>query len=575
MKIRVNILFISLLVGFAFPCSCLEPPPPEEAYEDADVVLSGKVINMDLDDSGYYFEVSIQTIDVWKGDVLDEVIILTETSSDACGYNFQINNEYLIYAYSYNSGIYTNICTRTNLLEYASEDLDYLNGSNNNETSLEFEDEVQLFQDSAHQKFPELVSTDDGTLHLVWIRELGSNKNVMYSNSTDNGLTFSDPIQINHNSNSIVAYVQAGPKIKVRGNELLIVYMDHRSGLTNIYLNYSIDNGHSWGEDTLVSDQPYLQAYPDFEVAPNGIIHLIYYSYNQNNSFNSVRYSTAQVGSIEFSESTSVGVTGDANEPCDCCQPDMEISPEGDVYIAYRNNVENIRDIYIAIKAAGSDGFNDIIRASFHNDYNNHCPSSGPSMQIENNMIALSYRVSDAATSYIDYSDISILSFSNALMISSPEGSPNFPDILFDGTNVNEDIIHVGWIDYETGNPDVLYGAREIGAENLMNIQTMNQNIEESYIMQKDPKLHRHNDEIFYFWSDKRGTFYQLYYRKSASNYLLGDLNYDNSVDILDIIILVNHILSPAAIELDGADINNDGEVNILDIVALVNIILS
>ena len=575
MKIRLNILFISLLIGFAYPCSCLEPPPPEEAYEDADVVLSGKVINMDLDDSGYYFEVSIQTIDVWKGDVLDEVIILTETSSDACGYNFQINNEYLIYAYSYNSGIYTNICTRTNLLEYASEDLDYLNGFNNNETSLEFEDEVQLFQDSAHQKFPELVSTDDGTLHLVWIRELGSNKNVMYSNSTDNGLTFSDPIQINHNSNSIVAYVQAGPKIKVRGNELLIVYMDHRSGLTNIYLNYSIDNGHSWSEDTLVSDQPYLQAYPDFEVAPNGIIHLIYYSYNQNNSFNSVRYSTAQVGSLEFSESTAVGVTGDANEPCDCCQPDMEISAEGDIYIAYRNNVENIRDIYIAIKAAGSDGFNDIIRASFHNDYNNHCPSSGPSMQIENNMIALSYRVSDAATSYIDYSDISILSFDNAVLISSPEASPNFSDILFDGPNVNEDIIHVGWIDYATGNPDVLYGTSEIGAENLINIQTMNQNIEEGYIMQKDPKLHKHNDDIFYFWSDKRGTFYQLYYRKSASNYLLGDLNYDNSVDILDIIILVNHILSPAAIELDGADINNDGEVNILDIVALVNIILS
>jgi hypothetical protein len=54
-----------------------------------------------------------------------------------------------------------------------------------------------------------------------------------------------------------------------------------------------------------------------------------------------------------------------------------------------------------------------------------------------------------------------------------------------------------------------------------------------------------------------------------------GDLNYDDSVDVLDVIILVNHILSPAAVELDGADINNDGEVNILDVVALVNIILS
>ena len=58
-------------------------------------------------------------------------------------------------------------------------------------------------------------------------------------------------------------------------------------------------------------------------------------------------------------------------------------------------------------------------------------------------------------------------------------------------------------------------------------------------------------------------------------NGILGDLNYDNSVDILDVIILVNHILSPAAIELDGADINNDGDINILDIVEIVGIILS
>jgi uncharacterized protein (TIGR02145 family) len=54
----------------------------------------------------------------------------------------------------------------------------------------------------------------------------------------------------------------------------------------------------------------------------------------------------------------------------------------------------------------------------------------------------------------------------------------------------------------------------------------------------------------------------------------IGDLNDDGNVDVLDVIILVNHILSPVAVELDGADINNDGEVNILDVVQLVNIIL-
>jgi glucose/arabinose dehydrogenase len=54
-----------------------------------------------------------------------------------------------------------------------------------------------------------------------------------------------------------------------------------------------------------------------------------------------------------------------------------------------------------------------------------------------------------------------------------------------------------------------------------------------------------------------------------------GDLNDDSTINVLDIIILVNHILNPATIELDGSDINDDGEVNILDIVYLVSIILN
>ena len=54
----------------------------------------------------------------------------------------------------------------------------------------------------------------------------------------------------------------------------------------------------------------------------------------------------------------------------------------------------------------------------------------------------------------------------------------------------------------------------------------------------------------------------------------LGDINADGSVDILDVVMLVNYILSADSFEFDGADINDDGEVNILDIVALVSIIL-
>jgi len=56
------------------------------------------------------------------------------------------------------------------------------------------------------------------------------------------------------------------------------------------------------------------------------------------------------------------------------------------------------------------------------------------------------------------------------------------------------------------------------------------------------------------------------------TNDILGDINEDNIVDILDIVLLVNFILSNEYNEF--ADINIDGNVDILDVVQLVNIIL-
>jgi hypothetical protein len=55
----------------------------------------------------------------------------------------------------------------------------------------------------------------------------------------------------------------------------------------------------------------------------------------------------------------------------------------------------------------------------------------------------------------------------------------------------------------------------------------------------------------------------------------LGDLNGDDSINVLDVITLVNYILSSETFDLEGADLNNDGYVNVLDVITLVNIILN
>ena len=56
------------------------------------------------------------------------------------------------------------------------------------------------------------------------------------------------------------------------------------------------------------------------------------------------------------------------------------------------------------------------------------------------------------------------------------------------------------------------------------------------------------------------------------TNSILGDLNGDELVNVLDVIVLVNYILNDD--DPFSADLNNDGNTNVLDVIILVNIIL-
>ena len=60
-------------------------------------------------------------------------------------------------------------------------------------------------------------------------------------------------------------------------------------------------------------------------------------------------------------------------------------------------------------------------------------------------------------------------------------------------------------------------------------------------------------------------------------NYILGDINQDEIIDILDLVMVVNYILGIQDFEIIqtyASDINEDGLINIQDIIGLINIIL-
>jgi len=92
------------------------------------------------------------------------------------------------------------------------------------------------------------------------------------------------------------------------------------------------------------------------------------------------------------------------------------------------------------------------------------------------------------------------------------------------------------------------------------------------FIIDQEGLIQYANNEIDFEW--------MLYVIEEliGSDILLGDLNLDESIDILDVIFIVNIILGtlePSNLQLEASDLNLDGVVNVLDIVQIVNIILS
>lgn len=118
-------LMIFGLVPDAFACSCAMPVDPQTALAGSDAVFSGRVVSIHPVDADGYRQLLVKfDIDKsWKGETEDQVFIMTADNSAACGYYFQKGKDYLVYSSLYEGVLHTHICTRTNLLENATEDL--------------------------------------------------------------------------------------------------------------------------------------------------------------------------------------------------------------------------------------------------------------------------------------------------------------------------------------------------------------------------------------------------------------------------------------------------------------------
>lgn len=122
------VLVVCLDPASAYACSCEEPGAPTAERDESTSVFAGVVVRVDtlMTQQGYEaIHVLFEVQRIWKGPDSTAVLIRTAACSGLCGYFFQVGETYLVYTFAdrETGALWTNLCTRTNVLRDATEDL--------------------------------------------------------------------------------------------------------------------------------------------------------------------------------------------------------------------------------------------------------------------------------------------------------------------------------------------------------------------------------------------------------------------------------------------------------------------
>jgi hypothetical protein len=105
-----------------------------------------------------------------------------------------------------------------------------------------------LIDDSLNSSRVELISTPEGTLHLVYARQGENSSTIVYMRSEDDGNSWSHPIAVSQNRNGVLDWL---PRVVVDGTGVIHVVwsiVQAPEGIPALGVSYarSIDNGASW-----------------------------------------------------------------------------------------------------------------------------------------------------------------------------------------------------------------------------------------------------------------------------------------------------------------------------------------
>ena len=224
---------------------------------------------------------------------------------------------------------------------------------------------------------PQVVIDVSNKVHVTF----GADSKVFYTCSTDDGATFSRPIEV-AKLKSLFLGMRRGPRIAVSGDSTVISAIgSSRSGEGNLYTWRSEDHGASWQGPLQVNevDTSAREGLHGMAAGPNGELYC---------SWLDLRHKGTQ---IFGSRSTDHGATWSKNSlvyqspdgtVCECCHPSVTLDAEGNVYVMWRNLLDGNRDMFLASSHNLGETFEPAVKLGEGSWPLNACPMDGGAIAI-------------------------------------------------------------------------------------------------------------------------------------------------------------------------------------------------
>ena len=343
-----------------------------------------------------------------------------------------------------------------------------------------FGNAINLSNNAAESGRPQ-IAVSGNNVYVVWQDFTSKNYDIFFRASNDNGVSFSDVINLSNNAGNLPDPKRSDPShIAAAGSNVYVTWV--YSG--DMFFRVSKDSGTSFGDVVKLNSNATVAGNflrPHLAVSSSNVY--LVWVYN-----NDIFFRASNDNGISFSDAINLSADSkNATDPNRSDLPDIAVSSDN-VYVVWVDYTPGNYDIFFRMSNDGGTSFSDVIELSTIATLSDlpHIAVSGSNVYV----VWEDYNLAEGLDMFLRVSSDNGNSFSNAINLSRNTGYSASTPIAVSGSNV--------YVVSSVGNVDIFFKTSKDNGASFSSAVNLSNNHGGS----SDPNIAVSGDNVFVVWED-------------------------------------------------------------------------